>query len=486
MSTTMSNDNHNTNNNNMNNKEEATKKRTRATAEQLAILEDTFAVNVSPNSKLRKQLADQLKMTDRSIQIWFQNRRAKVKHLQKKAQLQMHQAHMRAQLYHYQQQHYYLQQHFAPHQRAHSMDSYYHQNNHHSIQRQPSYHSNHLLDDRQSSMPPPNLLLPFHLSNPTSDLTSDHADSYITTTTINTSSSSPSSSSSSLSPSLQQTRPLELTSKDISIHVSSLTIGKWHRMKMQENDLTCVYQPEKQSLCWFIIDGEHQFKIEIMTSTIQQFIYYHHSTSSNQVLGEIQLDLTSSPVFYMKQQQEWTSCSDFTEHQQASQILKHSLKGMNVNLWQDLTHLIATYPETQQWIQMVPSPHPSLLSSSLSTSSNEDDDIHPTTNHLLLTSSSIHPITTSSLSYNNNTNHNNDSLNAIPLSTTAATMTLPSSLDINDMESSLYYLTKNNHMTTTSNTNGINELEPFISNDDYLTTDPSLLDPSLWPTTLNY
>ncbi|KAI8994644.1 hypothetical protein BDB01DRAFT_773524 [Pilobolus umbonatus] len=79
------------------------RKRTRATADQLTVLEDTFSVNVSPNSKLRKQLSDQLKMSERSIQIWFQNRRAKVKHMQKRAQMQMQQAAIRAQLYHYQQ-----------------------------------------------------------------------------------------------------------------------------------------------------------------------------------------------------------------------------------------------------------------------------------------------------------------------------------------------------------------------------------------------
>ncbi|KAI9026660.1 hypothetical protein CLU79DRAFT_59466 [Phycomyces nitens] len=84
----------------------ATRKRTRASAEQLAVLEDTFAVNVSPNSKLRKQLAERLQMSERSIQIWFQNRRAKVKHMQKRAQMQMQQASIRAQLYHYQQQQY--------------------------------------------------------------------------------------------------------------------------------------------------------------------------------------------------------------------------------------------------------------------------------------------------------------------------------------------------------------------------------------------
>ncbi|OAD80956.1 Homeodomain-like DNA binding domain-containing transcription factor, partial [Phycomyces blakesleeanus NRRL 1555(-)] len=74
------------------------RKRTRATADQLAVLEDTFAVNVSPNSKLRKQLAEQLQMSERSIQIWFQNRRAKVKHIQKRAQMKMHHASIRAQL----------------------------------------------------------------------------------------------------------------------------------------------------------------------------------------------------------------------------------------------------------------------------------------------------------------------------------------------------------------------------------------------------
>ncbi|KAI8876814.1 hypothetical protein K501DRAFT_261485 [Backusella circina FSU 941] len=82
------------------------RKRTRATAEQLAVLEDTFTVNVSPNSKLRKQLSEQLKMSERSIQIWFQNRRAKVKHVQKRVQMQMQQAAIRAQLYHYHQQQY--------------------------------------------------------------------------------------------------------------------------------------------------------------------------------------------------------------------------------------------------------------------------------------------------------------------------------------------------------------------------------------------
>jgi hypothetical protein len=60
------------------------RKRTRATPEQLAILEETFKTNTSPNSKVREALAEKVNMSERSIQIWFQNRRAKMKAMQKR------------------------------------------------------------------------------------------------------------------------------------------------------------------------------------------------------------------------------------------------------------------------------------------------------------------------------------------------------------------------------------------------------------------
>ncbi|EPB87283.1 hypothetical protein HMPREF1544_05904 [Mucor circinelloides 1006PhL] len=112
------------------------RKRTRATAEQLAVLEDTFAVNVSPNSKLRKQLAEQLSMSERSIQIWFQNRRAKVKHMQKRAQMQMQQAAIRAQLYHYHQQQYGMMSPYGP--APPMIPLHYHQQQH--PQQQPFFY----------------------------------------------------------------------------------------------------------------------------------------------------------------------------------------------------------------------------------------------------------------------------------------------------------------------------------------------------------
>ncbi|RKP02953.1 hypothetical protein CXG81DRAFT_24450, partial [Caulochytrium protostelioides] len=55
------------------------RRRPRATPAQLALLEDTFRLNVSPRGQLRTQLAQRLGMTERSVQVWFQNRRAKAK-----------------------------------------------------------------------------------------------------------------------------------------------------------------------------------------------------------------------------------------------------------------------------------------------------------------------------------------------------------------------------------------------------------------------
>lgn len=76
----------------------APRKRTRATPEQLSVLEKTFNVNPSPNNRVREQLSRELGMSERSIQIWFQNRRAKVKNIAKKSSI-LHDETLRMQYY---------------------------------------------------------------------------------------------------------------------------------------------------------------------------------------------------------------------------------------------------------------------------------------------------------------------------------------------------------------------------------------------------
>ncbi|ORZ25456.1 homeobox domain-domain-containing protein [Absidia repens] len=426
-----------------NHKDEAIRKRTRATAEQLTVLEDTFAVNVSPNSKLRKQLADQLKMTDRSIQIWFQNRRAKVKHMQKRAQLQMHQASMRAQLYHYQQQHYYLQQHYAPHQRAHSLDSYkYHRSTAAANATATSLSTISepgLINQQRQSVPPPSL--------PYAEMVDLHPDPWAISddTTINPT-------------------HLNVDSYNLGLSISSLSIGRWHRLKMQPKDLECVYKPDRQLLCWNIVDGIHHFRMEIPVASIQQMAYSSPSSLFNgsgsmeasvaaaaTVMGELHLDLYYSPLFYMKHQQEWISCSDFTEHQQASQVLHHTLKGIGMTLWQELSTLMATCPETQQWIQLISSPSScSSVSSGGSASSFTDG------------------MTTTDLSTNANSIDYHQPLPAsLPMTSSSPALASTATATTTAAESILATTTKCDNPFATAATT------------EFL-VDPLLMDPSLW------
>jgi len=53
--------------------------RKRVTTEQLAILERAFECGMIPDQETRRRLAERLGFTERRVQIWFQNRRAKMK-----------------------------------------------------------------------------------------------------------------------------------------------------------------------------------------------------------------------------------------------------------------------------------------------------------------------------------------------------------------------------------------------------------------------
>lgn len=267
------------------------RKRTRATAEQLAVLENTFAVTVSPNAKLRKQLSERLKMSERSIQIWFQNRRAKVKHMQKRAQQQQQQ---RANMF----------------WRAQSVDStLFHQPftlTHPAIPTSDMMMVNHHHPSsmmRPMSMPPP----------------------AIQPTTTNNMMILPQQPSSPTTAALMENLYI--------LSATTLTIGTWQRLALNVTDLMLTFAQDV--FAWHIYDNGLQFKIHIPLNTV---------AGITQDGEQVHLDLTEPPLFYMmttaeqdgKQPQRWVQCSDFSEGQQASQCLRHTLKGASEQLKQDL------------------------------------------------------------------------------------------------------------------------------------------------------
>ncbi|QRV93789.1 homeobox domain protein [Ceratobasidium sp. AG-Ba] len=60
------------------------KHRRRTSRAQLSVLEHEFETDPKPNADKRRALASQLNMTPRAIQVWFQNRRAKIKAIKNK------------------------------------------------------------------------------------------------------------------------------------------------------------------------------------------------------------------------------------------------------------------------------------------------------------------------------------------------------------------------------------------------------------------
>ncbi|KAK4504718.1 hypothetical protein PRZ48_002680 [Zasmidium cellare] len=60
-------------------------KRQRATQDQLMTLEVEFNKNPTPTALVRERIASEINMTERSVQIWFQNRRAKIKNIAKRS-----------------------------------------------------------------------------------------------------------------------------------------------------------------------------------------------------------------------------------------------------------------------------------------------------------------------------------------------------------------------------------------------------------------
>lgn len=60
------------------------KKRNKCTPEQLHSLEAFFEKNRNPTGRIRLELSRKLRMPERSVQVWFQNRRAKVKTVERR------------------------------------------------------------------------------------------------------------------------------------------------------------------------------------------------------------------------------------------------------------------------------------------------------------------------------------------------------------------------------------------------------------------
>lgn len=151
--------------------------------------------------------------------------------------------------------------------------------------------------------------------------------------------------------------------KDLYLSATTLTIGTWHRLKMHETDLVCVYRPDTRTFAWHIVDGGCHFKMEVAQDAVSSIEYV---LDENEALADVHFDISEPPLFYMestttmkkKNDQHlttpvWVQCSDFTEGKQASRFFRHTLKGISHHMKQELLALIHNHEETRRLVHFV-------------------------------------------------------------------------------------------------------------------------------------
>ncbi|KAF2736072.1 hypothetical protein EJ04DRAFT_177230 [Polyplosphaeria fusca] len=240
-------------------------KRQRATQDQLITLEVEFNKNPTPTAAVRERIADEINMTERSVQIWFQNRRAKIKNIAKK-----------------------------------------------------SIENGDDCNDIPESM---RRYLALQAMESGKSLGRDFlgraggAVAYGSGMLLNTDTSS---------------------SKVVIHHFAcrSLSIGSWRRVGQSAMDLVVFYSPEKCCITYYINNDSAGYKIEYPFSYIKNITLENGDMTANaegasQRPGGLIVELNRSPNFFMDSSGSggFFQCGDFTEDQQASQLLVHHLGG---------------------------------------------------------------------------------------------------------------------------------------------------------------
>ncbi|KAJ3169545.1 hypothetical protein HDU88_000736 [Geranomyces variabilis] len=344
-----------------------TKKRARATPEQLAILEETFLTHTSPNAKLRETLSSQVNMTERSIQIWFQNRRAKVKLMQKRAaQAQAQENAKRQQQQH--QQNYYAQAYggagaFQHPQQFGSPFAAFVQPRPAAMGRSSSVDfsamgmgmggmggfglnpSGPSLDTGldlaiamhggtrqqhqmaiQQPMRPRNHSAPLNSEPMHSKHVMMHGGGW---------------AMSPLPPPTAAVPQTVLTS-------DALSIGTWRRVRASPDDLIITLDAETRSLRYEIADGASRFKIETPLGTLLAVTV--EPVDAFRV--QLAFDVSSPPMFFManagsSNPTTWTQCRDFTESMQGSCVLQHVVRGSAASLSTEWINACRANPQLQ-------------------------------------------------------------------------------------------------------------------------------------------
>lgn len=128
----------------------------------------------------------------------------------------------------------------------------------------------------------------------------------------------------------------------------SLSIGTWRRVGQSTMDLVIFYSPDKACITYYINNDSAGYKIEYPFAWIENINLEHGDSLSaaegaSQRAGGLIIKLNRPPKFYMDSSGSggFYECGDFTEDQQASQIMTHHLGGPSKVLSGQLAKLVS-------------------------------------------------------------------------------------------------------------------------------------------------
>ncbi|CAI2182324.1 18289_t:CDS:2 [Funneliformis geosporum] len=321
-------------------------------AEPGTILEDTFKTNTSPNSKVREALAEKVNMSERSIQIWFQNRRAKMKAMQKRAHLMINQDtighHFMACMPGY--GHNLFPYRMPIHQRialprSYSANDLSPLNNVNALGMRSAPNSAGLgitvPQVPQGFWPSGPLTAPIpmttseHLMNGFPFSANPLVNAQPQTQSQRFPISPNASPNSNAMNSAQALRLVVNPNNGIPIKMN----GSWRRILTMSSptDLLCYYTLPQNIFTYHITNENTQFKMEFPLSDIFSVEF----RPIDEVHSQIAIEVKSPPSFFMEAPHGgWNMCKDFTEDRQATRNRRHVLKGRSVVMKPQLIKLM--------------------------------------------------------------------------------------------------------------------------------------------------
>ncbi|KAF7721921.1 hypothetical protein EC973_003934 [Apophysomyces ossiformis] len=296
------------------------RKRTHLKTDQVATLQASFNVNPLPDANTRSRLAIELGVTERTVQIWFQNRRAKARKM-------LSDPSCNASMFPSDRPRTTQPRYQATFRTMMTPELFEELNQDTTEQPKRRPRSSSKPERKPSDLylhPPP--VPPRAMSEGTDRMANMYSQGTFYT-------------------------PLPL----VSLPVHALHIGSWSRFAQMmpdqaEWDLTCSGSPSDRELIWQVRVDQQYFRIQIPFDRIQQLrLSQQVQMGTGDLVGQLEVEVDPSDLMFsmwrLGLDLGWVRCDDFSEDTQASCERVHVLLGNLDAFQQSLLDLIALAPE---------------------------------------------------------------------------------------------------------------------------------------------